>query len=327
MRIALVVLVLGCGGGEFPSPVFDPKQNWGGNLAVHEGRVYTTTINESCGGIDPGFDHAVWSVSAAAEDGRAGPANRDEQLIFCGANHQLFGFGMTVADGRVFWSGDGDDGVGAIYAAPIEGGERELMGSFNTGTAANAGLATDGEHVYAATFDEILRVPLAGGGPETVFEQITFEAGWFDVIDGAVFANTWGGGSTPTEVMKMNLDGSARVVLDVLPDLQPAQFCDDAEALYFTRSDSVVRVPKDGTESTVFAFGLATPRGCAVLDGDVYTSLGGIEADTLKQIVRLRPGNVVEVVAEVEGTVVFLIEIADRVLHYAGLGAFGRLEL
>jgi hypothetical protein len=303
VRAALLVLVCGCGDNELPAIVFDSEHVLGSNLAVHDGRVYTTTLGEDCGGIDPGFDHAVWSLSAAGGD---------PQLILCGMNHEGFGFGMTVADGRVFWSSNG-----GLYAAPIRGGPRELVAN---GTGEN-NVAANGEHVYAVLEEEILRLPLGGGAPEVVFERITFAVGWFDVLDDSVFA------SAGNEVYKMNLDGSGLAVIATLPTPGSPRFCHDADAIYLVRDNHVARVRRDGMGTTVFASGLAEPSGCAVLDGDVYTSLGGIDASTKKQIVRLRPGNVIDVLAEVDGVVVFTIVIVDRVLHYAGLGAFGRVDL
>ncbi len=313
MRLAVVVMAVGCGGGSSPPTVFDPAAVWGGNLVAHDGRVYTTTFNESCGSVDDS-DHAVWSFPIAGGD---------PSVVFCGGSHQLFGFGMAVGGGRVFWSGDGD-GASAIWSAPIEGGERALVAELSS--APESGVATDDQFVYAAGEFEIVRAPLAGGDAEVIFQRsIGAPIGWFDIVGDqivAIIASI----SHASDVLAMATDGSASTPLDTLPDLQNGQFCFDDEALFVVRSDDVVRIPRDGSASTVFATQLAGPKGCAVLDGEVYTSLGGLDNSTTKQIVRLRPGGI-DVLAEVDSTIVFMLVIDGRVLHYAGLGAFGRIDL
>ncbi len=308
----MLMALIGCGGGSQPELVFDPTAVWGLNLAVGGGRVYTTTTGESCGSLDAS-DHAVWSFPNGGDAA---------ELVFCGGSGQFFGSGMATDGDRVLWPTHGSGGVeAAIYAAPIAGGDRELFATMPDGAK---GIATDGEFVYAATSTEIVRVPLAGGPPTVMFAPDGGGITWFDVVGDTLVATVLA--NSGSEVVTLGLDGSSPTTLATLVDSAIGQFCFDAVTIFvITAGTDVVQVPRDGSPTTLVATGLEGARGCAVQGGIVYTSLGGLDTRTTKQIVRLGPERTV--IGEVEAVFIGMIAIQDDVLHYAGSGGFGRIAL
>ena len=85
----------------------------------------------------------------------------------------------------------------------------------------------------------------------------------------------------------------------------------------------ILRVGFDGSQLSFVS--PTPPIGCAVRDGEIYTSL----VDT-KQIVKLMFGGDFQVIATFESmfpSPVFQMIIDGNVLHYVGLGTFGRVAL
>jgi hypothetical protein len=111
-HLAAAVIGLAACGDNLPPPepvILFQGNVWGGNLAVADGRVYFTAFTY---GAEE--DQAVLSVPAGG-----GAVTR----LWHGAPHMIFGNGMAVAGGDVFWSQEADP-TNAVYRAPVGGGER-----------------------------------------------------------------------------------------------------------------------------------------------------------------------------------------------------------
>ena len=152
--LAALIAGAGCGdAGREGAPLYEGDV-WGGNLAVADGRVYFTTF-----GHGAAHDHAVWSVPAGGGE---------PTLIWHGAPDRLFGYGMAVHDGDVFWSQD-DAGAPAVFSAPIGGGARAALGSFTETQAPAANVTVDDDWIFAGSAHQILRIPRRGGPAVIVY--------------------------------------------------------------------------------------------------------------------------------------------------------------
>jgi hypothetical protein len=238
---------------------------WGGNLAVADGVVYFTTYTG-----DP-IEHAVLSV----------PVSGGEPTTVTVSGRGTFGNGMAVRNGRVYWLQNADvyAGQGAIYGATLPQGELMTVSSFSTPAVPRCGVAADDAWIYAATTDEIVRVPLDGGDAATLYSgaivwgTVLRERNLYFIGDGALG--------------RVNLDSGLAELLAPIDGLGAfGPFDVDADAAYVPAENGILRVPLDGSAAVALTRDVGTAVAVVASTDDVF-AIAGIGTDKGSYIVRV----------------------------------------
>lgn len=147
---------------------FDASRVWGGNLAIDGNVLFTTTYD-----VGPDKVHAVWAIPL--HPGEALQINEARQ-IFKGHPGWIFGNGMAVVGGNVYWSSDGESAA-SVFRVAIDGASQvEHVTDFSSHHAPYGGLRVDDSSVYAMS-NEVISAPLAGGSATRVYGA----ADWFTI--------------------------------------------------------------------------------------------------------------------------------------------------
>jgi hypothetical protein len=232
--LALTAACSSCGApGDLPDaaasgPFLYQGLVWGGNLAVADGEVYFTTFNDG----PTGTQHAV----------RAVPTTGGDVRVVWQGDSGLFGYGMAVHGGRVAWSGDFDPMGEAFFSAPAAGGDRTLLGQFNSAFVASGGVTADDNWTCAANETEILCAPAAGGAAIPVYAQ-SQGPGWIALRNGTLYF------TTDSALQAVAPSGGAPRTIAALPSGSKRFDLDDTTAWVLSGSSLVV-VPLDGSPTT-----------------------------------------------------------------------------
>ena len=256
--LGALLLCAGCGDNLTPYQVLYVGNVWGGNLAVDDGRVYFTTFYHG-----PEEDQAVWSVPA---DGG------EPTLLWHGAPGMIFGFGMAVDDGDLFWSQQ-DTPTNAVFSVSIEGGDRAEVGRFTTTQAPYAGVDVEDDWIFAGSHDQIVRIPRDGGGAVPVFEG---PVGWIDREGGPLYFIS---GETLQRLDPVT--GAAELVANISA---PGDFALAGDVAYIAGGDAVWTVPLDGGDPTQLVAGLERPGVVAIGKDAVFVTAEDDGGVTVLQI-------------------------------------------
>lgn len=239
----------------------------GDNLVVADGLVYWTTHRK-------GGPIAVW---------RGAVNGGEPQRLWFGETGGAPKPGMVVRRGHVFWAGalEEDSLESGLFSVPIEGGDRNLLATFQTTSA--GGIAADDDAVYAPA-PSLIRLPLDGGPPtELVPETVR----WIVRRDSGLYFTT-------VTRMLLRLDVETGSVEAVVPTTHD-RFDLDAEAAYVGISSSIIKVPFDRTATETIPVGGTRDivRGpdalyAITLDGLVRVPLNGEEPELLRASQQMR---------------------------------------
>jgi hypothetical protein len=145
----------------------------GKNVAVDATRVYWSE--------DPS---SIW---AAPKKGGA------PTMVWSGSTG-TFGPGLIVADGTIFWTGQAPATGSGVFSVRTDGAGFRALGALPSTCEGNAGLAVDGDAVYAVTFDctadrtTVEAFRRDGGAARTLWSSKTQAVSSIAVARGAVYA-------------------------------------------------------------------------------------------------------------------------------------------
>lgn len=278
----------GCAASMTPTLLYEGNV-WTGNVAVADGMVYFTTYDE----VDL---HSVLRVPTCGGE---------PSVVWSEANTGLFGQGMAVDGGEVFWSQAVKDGGGvlvgaAVFRAPITGGARTLVGSFSSPWAPYSGLRVVGDTVYAASLVEVVSVPRGGGDATVVYDGAVQ---WGTVVkDGRLYL------TGEDRLLALTLPAGAPQELAQLPAPVAGAFDVDETHAYVAAGDDLWKIPLAGGPPTSLA--KATAMGYAVAGPeDVYAFANG---DSGRVVLRVpKAGGAAETLAEVGPAGAMTLDGAD----------------
>ena len=186
----------------------------------------------------------------------------------------------------VFWTDSGDDwNTGRIWRAGLDGSEPTAIAS---GLVGPRSMALAGDQLYFENGNTVcarvdpglecvdvgfFRMPLAGGEPERVVSNpVRSNPVW---KDGAMY---WLGGElSPTDVMLLPPDGTARSIARIVLDSpgDGAPLVSDGEAVYWSTGSRVLRMAFDTQQVKRLVTGLRGTTHLAVRGDWVYEAEAG----------------------------------------------------
>lgn len=252
-----------------------PLAVWNLGVAVDGGDVYFRTF-------DP---HTVWRV----HEGGAPTKVWSGQV-------GIFGAGMAVADGFAYWTGLAADHatLEAIFRAPVRGGAALVVGYLPSPCAAYGGFAVDASNAYAATIAcsigraTVARVPLGGGGAETLWSDAQWTVGGLALTRDAVAitASSADGDADGDDraaegqvLLVPKAGGPASVVAHIR---YAGPIAADDDTLYFVDDDTLYALSADGSGApTALAGGVRGASSVATDGRGVYVGIGGTRSRAL----------------------------------------------
>lgn len=291
----------GCAASMMPTLLYEGDV-WGGNVAVADGMVYFTTYG------DLGL-HAVLGVPTCGGE---------PSVVWSEENTGLFGKGMAVDGGEVFWSqavvdGGGDLVGAAVFRSPTMGGARMLVGPFSGPEAPYSGIRLVGDTVYAASFLEVVSVP-RGGGEVTVVYDGAVE--WGTVVqDGRLYL------TSADRLLALTLPAGAPQQLAQLPAPASGSFDVDETHAYVATGDTLWKIPLTGGTPTALAQGTAMTHAVAGPD-EVYSVADGMVLRVPKD------GGAPEAMSDVGPSATMTLDGTDLYVAYCcGEGGGGVLRI
>ena len=220
---------------------------WGENLAVGDGRVYFSWYENAAGD-----HHAIESVSTTC-----GAA---ETTSWLGGEQDLFGKGMAVHGGSVFWSEAVTEfGDVAIWAAPATANShnpRVQLATFDNIVP----FVDGGDALYALGISLMfVRIPYDGSAISTLVAPLDPNLLWLTAADSKLYYAYNG------TVVALDLASGTQTSFAVA-QYSGGQFDVDATNLYVPIHDGVAIVPLDGSPQTILVTG--NPWNSVVLGAD-----------------------------------------------------------